>query len=155
VAVVGVLAEADVGHHDEVWVGVLDRARGELHDPFVVVGAGALGVLGVGDAEQQDGGQAQRGGLAGLLDGARDRQAVDARQRRDRGAAGARGLHEQRQDHVGRAQPRLADEVAQDRRRSQSPQAGGGKGHARRVPAVGRHLLVERAGAREIQRCLR
>ena len=53
VAVVGVLAQAHVGDHEQVRVRLLDRARGELHDPLVVPGAGALGVLAGRDPEQQ------------------------------------------------------------------------------------------------------
>ena len=49
---------------------VLDRARGELDDALVVPRARALGVLVGGDAEQQDGRDAERRGLAGLLHGA-------------------------------------------------------------------------------------
>ena len=45
VAVVGVLAQADVGDDEQLGVRVLDRARRELDDALVVVGAGALGVL--------------------------------------------------------------------------------------------------------------
>ena len=71
VAVVGVLAQADVGDHEQLGVRGLDRARGELHDALVVPGAGALGVLLGGDAEQQHGGDAEREGAAGLLDGRR------------------------------------------------------------------------------------
>ena len=38
----GVLAQAHVGDHQQVGVGVLDRAHGQLHHALVVVGAGAL-----------------------------------------------------------------------------------------------------------------
>ena len=60
VAVVGVLAQAHVGHHEQVGVGLLDRARGELDDALVVPGARALGVLRGRDPEQQHGRDAQR-----------------------------------------------------------------------------------------------
>ena len=59
VAVVGVLAEADVGHDEQLGMRLLDRARRELDDALVVVGARALGVLAVGDPEEQHGGQAR------------------------------------------------------------------------------------------------
>jgi len=55
VAVIGVLAQADVGHDEQLRVRLLDRARRELDDALVVVGAGALGVLAVGDPEEQHG----------------------------------------------------------------------------------------------------
>ena len=77
VAVARVLAQAQVGDHQQVRVGGLDRARGELDDPLVVPGAAALLVLGRGQAEQQHRGDPERGGLAGLLDRAVDAQVVD------------------------------------------------------------------------------
>ncbi len=45
VAVRGVLAEAEVGDHREVRMGLLDRSGGQLHDALVVPGARALLVL--------------------------------------------------------------------------------------------------------------
>ena len=60
VPVARVLAQADVGHDDEVGVRVLDRARGELHDALVVPRARALLVLVGGDAEQQHAAEAER-----------------------------------------------------------------------------------------------
>ena len=68
VAVVGVLAEADVGEDEQLGVRGLDRARGELDRAVVVPGAGAVGVLLGGDAEEQDGRDAERVGGARLLD---------------------------------------------------------------------------------------
>ena len=79
VAVRGVLAQADVGDDEQVGVRLLDRARGELDDALVVVGARALLVLLGRDAEQQHRRDAERVRLAGLLDRVRDRQPVDAR----------------------------------------------------------------------------
>ena len=143
VAVVGVLAQADVGHDEQLGVRLLDRARGELDDALVVVGAGALGVLAVGDPEQQHGGQAERLRGARLLDGRGDAQAIDARQRGDRLAAGL-GLHEQRQHEVGGVQARLAHEVAQDRGRAQPPKACGGEGHARQGSSPGALFGLDR-----------
>ena len=101
VAVVGVLAEADVGHDEQLGVRLLDRARGELDDALVVVGAGALGVLRSGIPKSRTAGRPSACGVAGLLDGRGDAQAIDAGQRGDRLAAGLR-VDEQRQDEVGR-----------------------------------------------------
>ena len=86
-----------------------------------------------GDAEQQHRRDAERRGLARLLDGRRDRQAVDAGHRLDRLAAVQAGLDEQRQDEVARVQPRLAHEVAQDGRAAQPAQARLGEWHAYRL----------------------
>ena len=142
VAVVGVLAEADVGHDEQLGMRLLDRARRELDDALVVVGARALGVLAVGDPEEQDGRQAERLRGARLLDGRRDAQAVDARQRGDRLAAGL-GLHEQRQDEVGRgagasrARGRAGPGVARSRRRRVAGKAMPRKGSSGRAPLFG------------------
>ena len=104
-------------------MGLLDRARGELDDALVVVGAGALLVLVVRDAEQQHRGDAERRDLARLLDRRRDRQAIDTRHRLDRTAAVEAGLDEQRHDEVARVEPGLAHEVAQDGRLTQPAKA--------------------------------
>ena len=52
VAVVGVLAQAHIGEHQQLGHGLLDRAHGELHDALLVPRARALLVLGGGDPEQ-------------------------------------------------------------------------------------------------------
>ena len=66
VAVARVLAQAEVGDHQQVGVVGLDRARGELDHALVVPRAGALLVLGRRQAEQQHRGDAERGRLARL-----------------------------------------------------------------------------------------
>ena len=50
-----VLAQTDVGDHDQVGVGVLERPDRHLHDALGIVGAGAGLVLGGRDAEQDHG----------------------------------------------------------------------------------------------------
>ena len=89
-----------------------------------------------GDAEEQDGGDAERVGLAGLGDGARDREPVDAGHGADRSAAVEALLDEERQDEVAGIQPRLAHEVAQHRRGAQAAQARLREGHAYIVGAT-------------------
>ena len=145
VAVARVLAQAHVGDHEQVGVGVLDGPRGELDDALVVPGARALVVLVGRDAEEQHAGQPERARLARLGHGLRDRQALHAGHRPDRRAPAAllqAGLDEQRQDEVGGLQARLAHEVAQHRGAAQAAQARVGKGHAPMVtagsPAAGR-----------------
>jgi hypothetical protein len=101
VAVGGVLAEADVGDHGEVGVGVLQRADRHLHDPLVVVGAGADVVLVGGDAEDQHRFDPGRGDLAGVLHEVGDRVALDARHRGNLLADVLAGDDEGRHDQVG------------------------------------------------------
>ena len=152
VAVARVLAQAHVGDDEHVGVGLLDRARGELDDALVVPGARALLVLVRGDAEEQHGGDAQRGGLARLVDGGGDREPVDARHGLDRRATVEPLLDEERQHEVAGVQPRLAHEVAQHRRAAQAAQARLREGHAyivgtpalslpHRLPVLGRERV--------------
>ncbi len=115
-AVRGVLAEADVGDHGQVGVGVLQRPDRHLHDPLVVVGAAADLVLGGGDAEQQQRADPGGGDLAGLLDQVGDREALDARHRLDLLADPLAGDDEGGLDQVGRRELGLADHAAQRRR---------------------------------------
>ncbi|OQC23584.1 MAG: hypothetical protein BWX71_02025 [Deltaproteobacteria bacterium ADurb.Bin072] len=65
VAVVRVLAEAHVGHDQELRGGILDAAHGLLHHAVLVVGRGAGGILHTGDAEQEDSRYPLRGDLPG------------------------------------------------------------------------------------------
>ena len=62
--VVGVLAEADVGGEDEIGYRVLDGAERGANGSLRVPGGGALGVLGVGDAEEDRGADAGFPGTA-------------------------------------------------------------------------------------------
>ena len=125
VPVVGVLAQAQVGDHDQLGVRLLDRAGGELDDAvIVVIGAGALGVLVRGDPEQDHGGDAERGGAARLGHRLGDREPVDPRHRPDRLASLDALGHEQRVHEVGRGELRLAHEPAQLVRGPQPAHAG-------------------------------
>ena len=64
VAVRGVLAEADVGDHGQVGVGLLQRPHRHLHDALVVVGAAAGLVLGRRDAEEEQRADAERSAIS-------------------------------------------------------------------------------------------
>ncbi len=129
VAVRGVLAQAHVGDHDELGVGVLERPDGQLDHALVVVGAGRALVLLGRQAEQQHRRHAGGVGGARLLDQVRDRQPVDARHRPDRRALVRAQLHEVGLDQVRRGQLGLADHAAQQAGAAQAPHAGGGEGH--------------------------
>ena len=66
VAVGGVLAQADVGDHEQVAAGGADRAHGLLHDAVLRVPSRAHRVLGLGQAEQDHARDAQGLDLARL-----------------------------------------------------------------------------------------
>ena len=129
VAVRGVLAEADVGDHDQFGVGLLQRPHRHLHDALVVVGAGAGLVLGGGDAEEQDRADPGGGDLGRLRDQLRDREALDARHRLDLLADPLAGDDEGGLDQVLRGELGLADEAAQGLGAAQAAHACGGKCH--------------------------
>ena len=157
VAVRGVLAEADVGDHGQVRVGLLQRAHRHLHDALVVVGAGAGLVLGGGDAEEQERADPGGGDLAGLLDQAGDREALDARHRLDLLADALAGDDEGGLDQVGRGELGLADEAAQGLGPAQAAQAGAGKGIGRdsREGGYARFASPMEGTATAVLRCAR
>ena len=130
VAVARVLAQAQVGDHEQLGMGLLDRARGELDDPLVVPGARALLVLGGREPEQQHGGDPELRRLAGLGDRVGDRQAVDARHRLDRLAPVDAVRDEHRVDEVARLESRLADQAAERAGGAQPAQTGLREGHS-------------------------
>ena len=129
VPVIGVLAQAQVGDHEQLGVSLLDRAGRQLHDAVIVVRARALGVFGRGDPEQQHGGDAELGSAARLNHGRGDREPVDPGQRPDRLAPIQPLGHEQRVDEIGRGELGLAHEPAQLARGPQPAHAGLWKGH--------------------------
>ena len=111
------------------WAALIARVASWI-DALVVPRARALLVLVRRQAEQQHARDAERRGLAGLLDGAVDREVVDARQRRDRRPPLAARDDEHRVDQVGDRQLGLAHEAAQQAGAAQAPQAGGGEATA-------------------------
>ena len=82
---VGVLAEAHVADHGEFRRRLLDRAYGPLDDAVVRVSAGSVGVLGLRDAEEHDGRDAQVCNFTTDLDTLIHRQSVHAGHRIHRG----------------------------------------------------------------------
>ncbi len=135
VAVVGVLVEAEVGHHHQLVADlVADVVQGELGDAVGGPGLGALGVLAVGgrDAEEDDARDAEVGEspdlLAQRLSGVLD----DPRHRWDGCRLGDTGPDEQGRHQVVDRQPGLGHQPAQGRRAPQPPQPPGGKAHSPR-----------------------
>ena len=142
VTVARVLAQADVGEHEQLGVRRLDRARGELDHALVVPGARALLVLLGRQAEQQHARDPERGGGARLVDRAVDREMVDSRQRSDRRPPLSAGDHEHRVDQVLDRQLGLAHQAAQEAGATESAETGRGKHY--RPPGV---YGVSRTGA--------
>ena len=126
----GVFAQAHVGDHEEIRVGLLQRADGELDDPLRVVGARAGLVLLARDAEQDHGADPGRLELCRLGDELGDREPLHARHRGHLVAHALAGDHEQRLHEVLGGEIRLAYQVAQCLRAPRAPHAGGRKAHA-------------------------
>ena len=84
VAVRHIFAQADVGEDEQVRVVALEGADGALHDAVVGIRAGRLFVFAFRQAEQQHGGDAERGDLLGFGAQGVNRELGHAGQRRDR-----------------------------------------------------------------------
>ncbi len=82
-AVIGVLAEADVPNHQQLRYRPLHCANRLLDDPLVVVGFRAGGVLRRWNPEENDAAQSERRGPLCILHQLIDGQLRDAGQRRD------------------------------------------------------------------------
>ena len=118
-AVIRVLAEADVGHDDELRARVLQRADRLLDDAVLGEALEPVRILRARDAEEEDGLHAERRELARLAGEPVDRELVDAGHRRDRVPDAVAGDDEERVDEVGGLERRLAHEVAERRRAAQ------------------------------------
>jgi hypothetical protein len=115
VAVVGVLAQAEVGDQGDLVAEVAGEGlEGPLHDPLGRPCLGALGVLGRRHAEQQQRRDTQRGQLGGLLPQAVEGVLVVAWHRGDRDRLADALLDEQGSDQVAPGHLGLAGQVAQD-----------------------------------------
>src|SRR6266487_6370663 len=138
---IGVLAQADIADDEQVWHRALHRADGLLHDPLVVVGFGAGGVLGRRNAEENDAAQSQRGGALGILYHLIDRELRDARQGYDGPPQPFTVRDEQWPDELRRRDVRLLHQTAQGGRAAQPPHAanrklcGGGAHRASKLAA--------------------
>ena len=122
-AVVGVLAAADVGDDDQRRRGALDRPDRLLHDAVIGVAAGGDGVLLGRQAEEQHAGDAQAGDLLDLGGELIDRELIAARHRPDLAPHAVAVGDEQRIDEPIDRQRRLADEPAQRLGAAQAAQA--------------------------------
>ena len=101
---------------------------GLLHGGAVVPGLAAGLVLALRNSEQDDGGDAQRRQALRLGQRLVGRQAVHARQRRDRLAQALAVTHEERRHELFGRESRLAHQAAQGRCAAQAAHARGRKG---------------------------
>jgi hypothetical protein len=113
VAVIGVLAEADVAHDDRLGRGVLDRPHRLLHDPVRCVRLAAVRIFRGRQPEQQHGRDPQARQVTDLAHQLVHRQLEHARHRADLVANAPPVGHEERQDEVARGQRRLANHRAE------------------------------------------
>ena len=150
VPVVGVLVEAVVGHEDErVADLVAQLAQRDLHHPVRVVGAGAAGVLVLGDAEQDHRGDAEARERADLLAEALLGVLEDAGHRTDRLRVADAGLHEERSDEIVDRQPRLGGQAAHRIGAAKPARPVLGEAHAQRLvlpPSARSARLIGRVG---------
>ena len=120
VAVVGVLAEADIGRDHEARRGGPDGARRDLHGAVRIPRGRALGVLRRGQAEQDHAADAGGGGALRLGRRQVGRQVRDAREGGDRLPATLAGNDEHGEDQMLRFETGLAHEIAQTLRPPES-----------------------------------
>jgi hypothetical protein len=126
VAVVGVLAQTEVADQDHVVAEVgRQGAQGSLHDPLRRPCLGALGVLELRDAEQQQRRDPQAGQLGGLLAQALEGVLVVAGHRGDRHGLLDSFFDEQRRDQVAAGKVGLPHQPPQRRGAAQSARAAG------------------------------
>ena len=129
-AVVGVLVEAVVGHeHDRVAHLVAEVAQRGLDHAVGRVGAGAVGVLRRGHAEEDHRGHAEVGERPHLLAQALLRVLHHPGHRHHRLGVGDALLHEQRRHEVVDGQPCLGDEATHRGRVAEPPHPALGERH--------------------------
>jgi hypothetical protein len=139
VAVIRVLAHADVRHDDELGTRVLERADRLLDDPLVRVALRSGLVLRGRDPEEQRRLDPEQRELACLAGERVHGDLVDPGHRRDRAPDAVAGNDEERVDEVVGRKRRLAHEVAQSRRPAQSPRPLGARGYPQCVDLELRH----------------
>ena len=124
VAVVGVLAHADVGGYQHAGVVALDGAHRLLHDALGVVTLGAERVLLGGQAEEQHAADAKLGGLTDLLGHDIQRYLVAAGHGLDGLPDSVAVPHEHGVYELPGGEAGLLSQVAQRVRAAQAAQAG-------------------------------
>ena len=129
VAVVGVLAQADVGPHHQVRHPALDGADRTRHRAVARPRSRALGVLLLRDAEKEHRAHAQRGERLGLLCRGLGGEPGVAGERGNRDPIALGVVHEQRRHELVGSDARLARQRAQAGRAPEAPSAMGGKRH--------------------------
>ncbi len=123
VAVVGVLAEAHVGHDQQIGEHPLDRRHGAHHDTVRRVRRRADRILPLRNAEQHHRGNPEIVDRLALLDETIDRQLGHAGHGGDRLGAPAPRRDEERQHEPVDAGTRLRDQTSQDGCSSQAARA--------------------------------
>src|SRR5579883_819814 len=113
VTVAGVLAVADVGHHQQPRSLFPDGAYGALHDAVVGVCPGGHLVLALGQSEQDHAADAQSLDLRALLDQFVNRHLVVARHGADLLADPFAGANKKRQNELPRVEARLPHQVSE------------------------------------------
>jgi len=106
---------------------LLQPPDGLGHDAVGGVGAGGPVVLGIGNAEQEDGGDAEFVRAGGFADQFIGRELENAGHGVDGAADFAAGADEQGQDELRGTEAGFADHAAQGGRLAQAAEAGGGK----------------------------
>ncbi len=135
--VIGVLVQTEVGDHD-VFVAELgtERPKGHLRDAVGVPRLGALGVLALGDAEQDEREDAPARDLGGLFPQGLERVLELSGHRRDRYGIRHALFHEQRRDQMAGRELGLAHERAE---------RGGSAHPSRALPGEAGHGADSRA----------
>ena len=125
-AVAGVFAEADVGDEHELLggCGLLEGAQSLLHDAVVVPRAGALLVLGFGQAKKQQAAESEASGFFGFAHGFVDGEIEDAGHGADGAAHALAGTEKERVDQVAGIKRGLANQGAKRLCATQAPNAG-------------------------------
>ena len=136
-AVVGVLAQAHVGYHGEAGNVLLDFTDRALHLALVVPGLAAVGILALGDAEQDYRRDAGRVRLARGAHHLVDRYLRHTRHRADWTFDVASRADEERLDQVVGRKARLPDHAAQRLGAPQPPWAIDWKRHRDTHPLKG------------------
>ena len=126
-AVLHVFAQADVRDDEQRRQFLFQQPDGLLHDAVLRVSAGSLRVLFVGNAEKQNGRNAERVGARRFADNFVRRKLEHAGHGLDGAAQFFAEARKQRQDELLHAQMRFGDEPPQRGRLPQPARAGHGK----------------------------